>query len=517
MIGPHCSPTYASAKPPPYYDTLRPASDVEVTNSPHSSVINERKLVAKIDRHIVPCLCAMYILSFLDRVNIGNASIMGLKEDLNIENGTRYNTALTILFVPYIIFEIPSNILLKKFKPHVWRAFLLSFHVVDPALIEDTSSAAVYVWIWLCHDMSGSCAELGRIDDNSMVLGHVRVGSCYYLIGMWYKRSEAQKRFSLFFCSTTVAGAFGGLLASGIGEMDGLRGYRGWRWVFIIEGLLTCVVAIICFFFVGDFPEDAKWLSEDERKFAIARLATDTGKSAPQARMGIKDVLDVFKDYKIFVAGCMYFGVCIPIYSYANFAPTIIQTYGYDTIHTQLFSIPPWVAAFVCSMLVAYLSDKFRHRYIFAMIPLLIALGGLGILLNIYGPMHRHVQYGALFLVVSGCFSAPPVLACWFAMNLASHRRRSVGIAWMVAFGNLGGIISPYCFLSKDAPAYRDGYIICIAFVCLSAATASIYLFGVWLDNVRREKAASSGAVGEISEEEKEFMGDMAPSYRYVY
>lgn len=121
-------------------------------------------------------------------------------------------------------------------------------------------------------------------------------GLGYYLIGMWYKRSEAQKRFSLFFCSTTVAGAFGGLLASGIGEMDGLRGYRGWRWVFIIEGLLTCVVAIACFFLVGDFPEDAKWLTDDERKFAIERLATDTGKSAPQATMSFKDVLAVFKD-----------------------------------------------------------------------------------------------------------------------------------------------------------------------------------------------------------------------------
>lgn len=81
----------------------------------------------------------------------------------------------------------------------------------------------------------------------------------------------------------------------------------------------------------------------------------------------------------------------------------------------------------------------------------------------------------------------------------------------------MGGIISPYCFLSKDAPEYHDGYIICIAFVCLSAATASIYLFGVWFDNVKREKAATSGTVAELSEGEEELMGDMAPSYRYVY
>ncbi|PLB46592.1 MFS transporter [Aspergillus steynii IBT 23096] len=482
----------ASEKPPPYEDNLAPAPDVE-TSPQNLPAINERKLVTKIDWHIMPCLCAM--------VNIGNASIMGLKEELNIENGTKYNTSLTILFVPYIIFEIPSNILLKKFKPHVWLPlcmFGFGFVSICQGLVQNWGGLMTTRWF------------LGMFESGL-------VPGCYYLIGMWYKRSEAQKRFSLFFCSTTVAGAFGGLLASGIGKMDGLRGYRGWRWVFIIEGLLTCVVAIACYFFVGDFPEDAKWLTDDERKFAIERLATDTGKSAPQAKMNFKDVLAVFKDYKIFVAGCMYFGVCIPIYSYANFAPTIIKTYGYDTIHTQLFSIPPWVAAFVFSMVIAYLSDRFRHRYIFAMVPFLVALAGLGVLLNIYGPVQRHVQYGALFLIVSGSFSAPPVLACWFAMNLAGHRRRSVGIAWFVGFGNLGGIISPYCFLSKDAPAYHDGYILCIAFVCLSAATASIYLFGVWLDNVRREKAATNGSLGEFSAEEEGLMGDLAPSHRYVY
>ncbi|CEL09955.1 Putative Permease of the major facilitator superfamily [Aspergillus calidoustus] len=80
----------------------------------------ERKLMAKVDWHVVPFLCIMYLLAFLDRVNISNAKVLGLAEDLNIVEGTKYNTALTIFFVPYIIFEIPSNILLKKLKPHLW-------------------------------------------------------------------------------------------------------------------------------------------------------------------------------------------------------------------------------------------------------------------------------------------------------------------------------------------------------------------------------------------------------------
>lgn len=118
----------------------------------------------------------------------------------------------------------------------------------------------------------------------------------FYLMGMWYTRSEAQKRFSFFFSSTTLAGAFGGLLASAIGKMDGARGYRGWRWIFIIEGIATCVIAIVWFFVIPDFPEDVKWLNEEEREFIKAKLARDSGKSAHHKNPGWKDVLNVFKD-----------------------------------------------------------------------------------------------------------------------------------------------------------------------------------------------------------------------------
>ncbi|KAA8642455.1 uncharacterized protein ATNIH1004_011399 [Aspergillus tanneri] len=146
----------------------------------------------------------------------------------------------------------------------------------------------------------------------------------------------------------------------------------------------------------------------------------------------------------------------------------------------------------------------------------LIALAGLGILMKIYGPIHQHVQYGALFLVVSGAFSALPILACWYAMNLAGHRRKSVGTAWQDVFGNLGGIIALYCFLSKDSPSYHDGYILCIAFTCFTILTATMYLVDVWYENGRRDRAAARGEGQDISEEMKELMGDLAPSHRDI-
>lgn len=117
------------------------------------------------------------------------------------------------------------------------------------------------------------------------------------------RRSEAQRRYSFFFGSTSLAGAFGGLLASAIGKMDGMRGYLGWRWIFILEGTLTCLVAILFFFLIPSFPEDAKWLAEDERSYVKARLRKDQGRSAAERAISGRDVVNVFKDFKIFLGG----------------------------------------------------------------------------------------------------------------------------------------------------------------------------------------------------------------------
>ena len=257
----------------------------------------ERKLVTKIDWRVVPVLSILYLLAFLDRTNIANASIFGLQTDLGLKNN-QYNTALTIFFVPYIVFEIPSNILLRKLRPHVWLSgcmFLFGLVTICQGLVQNYQGLlATRFFLGL--------AETGMFPGS------------FYLIGMWYKRSEAQRRFSFFFGSTSLAGAFGGLLASAIGKMDRMRGHRGWRWIFILEGVLTCVVSFILFFVISDFPEDAQWLTEEERVYVQARLQKEQGRSAVERPIRPTDVLNVFKDYKIFIGGFMYFGLIVTAY-----------------------------------------------------------------------------------------------------------------------------------------------------------------------------------------------------------
>ncbi|PNY26791.1 transporter [Tolypocladium capitatum] len=460
---------------------------------PHTT---ERKLITRIDMHVVPFLCGMYLLAFLDRVNISNADLYGLSKDLRLgDDGYKFNTALVIFFVPYCVFEIPSNILLKKFRPHVWLSvnmFLFGFTTMMQGLVQNYSGLL-------------ACRFFLGLFETGMFPG------AFYLIGMWYRRHEAQKRYSFFFNSTTLAGAFGGLLAAAIGKMSGMRGYGGWRWIFLIEGGITVFVSFFFFFLLPDFPEESKWLSKDEKEYVAARLRLDQGQSARDRRIALKDVANVFRDFKVAVGGFMYLGLIVPAYGYAYFSPFIIQGYGYSPIQTQLHSVPPWVAAFGFSMTIAFLSDKVQHRFAFAIFAICVAVTGLSIVIAVHD--NQPLQYAALFLIAMGAYTAMPIVVCWFNMNLGGHHRRAVGSAWQVGFGNLGGIIAVYIYLKKDRPRFTTGLSVTLAFVVLSAVACFVYGFACWKANKDRKKG--SAAERELTQEEKTELGDMSPDYRY--
>ncbi|KAJ3490285.1 hypothetical protein NLI96_g1532 [Meripilus lineatus] len=441
--------------------------------------VNERRALAKIDFRVVPVLCILYLLAFLDRVNIANAALFGLKEDLKL-GGTEYNTALVIFFVPYV--GLPRIIVASWPRDFSW-------------VREDLTKKPLFP----THELLG-------LFESGMFPG------CFYLLAMWYRREEAQKRYTFFFCSTTLAGAFGGLLASAIGKMDGIRGYRGWRWVFILEGLLTCVVSFVLFFLIADFPEQVKWLSAEEKRWVKRRLYDDVGNSQVDNSITFRSSLDVLKDYKVLVGGLMYFGLIVPAYGYAYFAPAIIQGLGYGPIRTQLLSVPPWAAAFGLAMCLATISDAVRHRFIFTIIPPAIGLAGFVILMK---ENHNiHLRYAAIFLAAAGTYAAMPIIVCWFNTNLAGHRRRAVATGWQVGFGNIGGIIAAYSFLAKDAPRYITGYSICIAFICLSMLSCGVYFLGLVWENRQRDRGQVRGV--DLPPEEKEKMGDLNPDYRYL-
>ncbi|KAF8446897.1 putative MFS transporter [Terfezia claveryi] len=466
--------------------------------------VSESALLRKIDWHVVPVLCVLYVMAFLDRVNIGNAAIFGLKEDLNL-GGVEYNVALTIFFIPYILFEIPSNLILKKARPRIW---------LSGCMLLFGMTTCIQGFVQNFHGLLATRFFLGVFEAGSFP-------GCFYLISMWYRRQEVQKRSSLFFNSTSIAGAFGGLLATAIGKMDGTRGYRGWRWVFILEGILTMVIALTFFTLIADFPEQSAFLTEEEKEFVKARLQQDVGNSAIGEKITLKDVFHTLGDYRLIVGALMYLGSIVPSYGYAYFAPTIVNSYGYGAVETQLRSVPPWIVAFAFSMLIATFSDRIRHRFAFILGSLAVAITGVIVLLTVYDKERIHIQYIALFLVISGAYGAGPIIISWFTNNLGGHHRRSIGSAYQIGIGNVAGIISSFTFVAADEPRYTRGYSILLAFIVFTGIMTTCYFLVLTRDN-RRKDTGTYKYVGEpekweaLSEGEKAKMGDLAPNYRYL-
>jgi len=178
---------------------------------------------------------------------------------------------------------------------------------------------------------------------------------------------------------------------------------------------VTVGCAVLVFVLITDFPEEARWLSKNEKDFVKARLADDIGDSQLHVQITLRDVLGVFKDPKIFLGGPMYFGFVVLGDSYTYFAPTIIRSLGYSPVKTQLCSVPPWAVTFALSMIAAAASDYCNRRYILILPMLLVSAVGEIILLNVHNDMNA--RYGALFLVVLGGYTAAPIIVCWFGAN----------------------------------------------------------------------------------------------------
>ncbi|KIN03217.1 hypothetical protein OIDMADRAFT_40820 [Oidiodendron maius Zn] len=469
----------------------RGAAEQEIICPAHTT---ERRLIWRIDLHVMPFLCIMYLMSFLDKVNIGNARSFNLETDLHLES-TQFNTALTIFFVPYVLFEIPSNVILKRWGPQRWVPlcmFLFGLVMMCQGFVQSYSGLlAARFFLGLC--------EAGMFPGS------------FYMMAMWYKRWESQKRFTLFFGSTTLAGAFGGLLAAAIGKMSGDRGYHGWRWIFILEGVATMLFAIVFAFTYPTFIGEASWLRDDERAFLVARLKAEQGDSAADRPITTRDVIEVMKDPKVWLGSFMCLGVATCGYSYAYFSPTIIATYGYSAIKTQLVSVPPWACAFVWSMLWAFISDWIKNRFFITIGSMLITIVGLALLLNIHND--HHAEYGFLFLFTMGIYTAMPMVFCWYSMNLSGHHRRSIGTGFFISFANIGAIISTYAFLSADAPDYHPGYSICLGFMCLAILSACLYAGALYLENRKRDRATVDIT---LTESEKVNLGDLNPDLRYM-
>ncbi|KAK3719459.1 hypothetical protein LTR37_004317 [Vermiconidia calcicola] len=400
----------------------------------------EKKLVRKIDGRLLPILGALYSIALIDRVNISAARISGMDVDLRLDIGDRYTIALVVFFPPYFLFELPSNIALRKVGSANWLSFI------------------AFCWGTVMLGQ-GFVPNYSALAGCRFLLGLFEAGffpGCAYLITCWYVRFETQQRLAAFYLISACVGGFSSILAFGLIQMEGLGGVRGWQWIFIIEGILTMVVAVIAWFIIVDFPDKAAqkgFLTVEEARFVAQRLDTDRGDAEPDgltwAKVGIH-----LSDWKLWAFSIMYMSTVMPAYVFAYFSPVIIYGMGYSAGVTNLLSAPPVVFAVVVALTIAWLSDKYRKRWPAIMGQAIVCI--IGLMMTAYST-NNIVRYLGLFLGQAGCQGNIPALLAYQSNNIRMQSKRSVGSALQIGFGAIGGIIGSTVFFEREAPYYLTG------------------------------------------------------------
>ncbi|KAI1490830.1 MFS transporter-like protein [Biscogniauxia mediterranea] len=457
-----------------------------------------RKLDHKFDRHIVPWIFGIWLFAFIDRSNIGNARIVGLTEDLGISTGTAYNVALLVFYIPYVLVDVPSNWMVKHVKAGLYL----------PALI--TAWGLVSTFLGFTKSLAGLivCRLLLGLFEGGLL------GGIIVYLAMFYQRHQMMRRIGYFYCAAPLSGAFGGLLATGLAQIRH-GGYDRWPWIFFIEGIVTTLFGIVCFFTMPHTPADAKFLTDEERKLALRRMRLDShGASLTgdvnEERFDWHWVRMALTAPQTWLSCLLWFFLLIPLYSFSLFLPTIISGMGYRSATAQLFTVPPNMAAFFFVLGTSYLSDRVKARGPIMVSCCLVAVAGYVMLL---ATKDNSVRYAGTFLAAIGVFPNSPLVMGWLSNNLAPHYVRATGIGFLIAFANCSAFISTFIYLADDAPDYILGHsinlgalVLCIIVVCVQM------LYCRW-ENKKRDGGDRDARLGQGDEHR---LGHRHPSFKYT-
>ncbi|KAI0079386.1 MFS general substrate transporter [Panus rudis PR-1116 ss-1] len=454
------------------------------------SGVNERKLMRKLDLALVPWLSFLYLLSFLDRTSIGNARLYGLEKDLHI-NGTQYNIALTIFFFSYSIFEVPSNVFLKRLRPSIWLSLLMLLWGVMMVSRQTVQG--------LVHNYGGL---LGM----RWMLGVFEAGlfpGVNYYLSCWYKRSEFGIRAAVFFSAATVSGAFGGLLAAAISNMEGIGGKPAWAWIFILEGLLTVLAGVASFWIIQDFPDTAKFLTEAERTVVIRRLQEDDQFSAAGEKLRWKYIWQSLIDWKTWLGMLLYMGSDGPLYAFSLFLPTIINQLGYTATPANLLTVPIYVVACIVTCLVGLYADRKGQRGYVNIIMSCVGLAGYIILIVSRSP---GLSYFGVYLAACGIYPNIPNTIAWVSNNVEGSYKRSVTLGMVISFGNINGAVSSNVYRVRDKPWYTLGHAIILMYIGIGLVCAVAFMLLLKRENARRERGERDEVIEGVNEDRTDLL-----------
>ena len=419
-------------------------------NLNRDSVQHENALYARVSWRIMPILFLSYVVSYLDRVNVGFAKLQ-MMVDLNFSE-TVYGLGAGIFFIGYFLFEVPSNLILHKVGARRWIArIMISWGLISAAMVFINSASLFYLMRFLL-----GLAEAGFFP-----------GVILYMT-YWYPSARRARMYAVLISAVAVSGVIGGPLSGWIMQgMAAKTGMAGWQWMFLLEALPAVLLGLVILWALPERISDAQWLSAGEQQWLASRLEREE-----QAKQKM-DLGEVVKSVRLWHLTCIYFALVMGLYGVSFWLPTMIKATGVaDPLSVGLLTAIPYFAATIGMLFTGRSSDRHRERRWHLAIPML--LGALGLLFSTL--FHQNTPLAMLWLTVATSGILCGIAIFWsLPTALLGGTGAALGIALINSLGNLAGFVSPFLIgWMKDLTQSTDAGMFMLTATLLSGAALAL-------------------------------------------
>ncbi|KAL5337826.1 major facilitator superfamily domain-containing protein [Aspergillus crustosus] len=400
----------------------------------------ESRIRRKADLRLCTIAGILCSLNLLDSGILASASVTTLLSDLDLQ-GQRYSVSIFIFTVASVVFQLPCTVAVRWIGPRLWFAaitFCFGLITFCTAFVQ-TWRQMVAIRILLGISMSGIYPGLT------------------YLVSTWYTRREQQLRFAFLQSGEVAALATGYIINYGLNKLHGKAGLEGWRWMYLVQGLITCVIGIITYWWMVDFPENARnsfyFLTEAEAKVATQRIQADRG-DVELDSFEWRKVLINFTDPKLYGFACMYFLLNIVSTALNYFLPQILVSgMGFSSDESILLSTPPYYWSLIPVLLTSFLGDTYRIRGPLITFNALCLIAGY-LMFGLPTSTHVTVRYIGTFLATGAYVSNWAALNAYMANNVVGQWKRVTTAAAVAACNGLGSFAGSYIVRQTEAPGY---------------------------------------------------------------
>jgi D-galactonate transporter len=385
-----------------------------------SGLSAEQAIFSKVRLRLIPFMFLLYVANYLDRVNVGFAALQ-MNRDLGF-SPQAYGVGAGIFFLGYFLFEVPSNLIMDRVGARLWIArIMIMWGIISAAMMYVTSVPMFYTLRFLL-----GVAEAGFFP-----------GMILYLT-YWFPGPERARAIAWFMTATAIAGVIGGPLSGALLALDGYRGLAGWQWLFIVEGIPSIILGIVVLLYLTEKPEQATWLSADERAWLVARMARDRAERGHGHHASFAAAL---ANPQVWLFALIYFAIVVGFYGIGFWLPQILKgVSGLSDAATGLLAAVPYIVAAVVMILVAAHSDRTGERRWHVALPAFV--GCVGLLLSAMVSHNALLSLLALSMAAAGIWGA---LGPYWSLPTAalSGTAAAGGIALINSIGNLGGFLGP--------------------------------------------------------------------------